>query len=457
MPINSTHTQYNAKQKKWKITRDAIAGEEVLKAGGYIPEFDPPDEKRQEQYVDRAVYLNITGRTQRGLNGAVFRRDPSIELPTQLAYIEEDFDGGGQSLTQLGKETCSDLLAVGRYGLLVDYPSAESGLSKEHVAKLNLKATIATYKAESIIDWRTTKSGGALILTMVRLQEIVMKVKDEFEEVEETQYRVLKLDDGGKYIQQVYNKEGQPVGDEIQPKNSTGERLNYIPFKFVGSEDNRPDCDDPPLYDIAVVNIAHFRNSADHEESLFIHGQGTLFVSSDLSVEDWKKANPDGIVVGARRGHFLGGNGNALLLQVEASGALKIAMDDKEDDMRAIGAKLITSRTGTQTAEAARIDASSETSVLSDIAGNASEAITDALKFTCDFMGGNPDEVKYVLNKSFFDESMTAQDVMALISLEDRGDISKPDTRHRLRNAGWLRADRTDDDIDGDVEDGGGV
>ena len=453
MPVYSVNAKLSKRLKAIELCRDAIEGEDALKAKAttYIPEFEDGDEKRYKAYVIRANYLNVTARTQNGLVGAIFRRDPKTELPTQLEYLLEDFDGGGQSLIQLGKESSLDVLATGRYGFLTDYPAAPEGLTVEQVEAFKVRAAIATYKNESIIDWKTKKVGGATILTQVRLVENVTVPVDEYETKEEKQCRVLSLDDSGNYIQQIFN-EAEELIETIEPKGVTGQRLNYIPFSFAGADNNLPDPDKPPMYDIAKVNISLFRNSADYEESLFIHGQGTLFVSSDMSVDQFTKANPNGVMVGSRKGHFLGANGDAKLVQVEANSAIREAMEDKEDAMKMIGARMATDRTGTQTAEAAKIDSSAETSVLSTITGNVSEAIENALKFACDFMGGDPEKVVFTLNQSFFDETATFQDLMALISLEDRGTIAKADTRAKLRKSGWIDKNRTDAEIDEEAE-----
>lgn len=452
MPVDTQHNEYTANSGKWSVMRDCMAGEDAVKAARnqYLPYFIPHDEARYGQYVQRANYVNVTGRTLKGLVGAIFRRAPQINLPPQLEYLLEDFDGTGQSLDQLGKEICTDLMTTGRYGLLVDYPQAEAGLSAEDVDSRKLRATIATYGAEDIINWRTVAMGGQLILVMVVLRESAEVQVDQFEFIPETRYRVLSLDEG-VYVQRVFNDDGEQVVDDVFPRKADGSLWREIPFQFVGASDNRPSVDTPPLYDLARVNLAHYRNSADLEESLYVHGQGTLFVSSELSVEQWQEANPGGIRVGARTGHFIGAGGKAELLQIQANTAVREAMLDKEDTMRSIGARLISQNAQNQTAEAARIDASAEASVLSVIAGNASEAIESALEYAAGFMGGDPDQVKFALNQSFFDESMTAQDVMALIALEDRRTIGRTDVRAKMRATGWIAENRTDEDLDAEL------
>jgi hypothetical protein len=120
--------------------------------------------------------------------------------------------------------------------------------------------------------------------------------------------------------------------------------------------------------------------------------------------------------------------------------------------MLAIGAKLVSSAAGTETAEAARIRASGDASALETLVGNASEGIEAALEWMAAFMGADAGAVEFALNREFFPETMTAQDVMAFIQLADRGDIAQADVQERLRRAGWIRNDRTSEDIAADVE-----
>ena len=65
-------------------------------------------------------------------------------------------------------------------------------------------------------------------------------------------------------------------------------------------------------------------------------------------------------------------------------------------------------------------------------------------------MIGEPDEKGTVfwLNQSFFDETMTAQDILAQVQLWQQGFIAKSDVRVNLRQGGVLEADRTDELID---------
>jgi hypothetical protein len=341
-------------------------------------------------------------------------------------------------------------MITGCGGLLTDYPSqGGAGLTEADVRQMELRPTIAFYPAESVINFKTIMVGGKAMLSLVVLREYEAIPKDEYEDRLEVRYRVLRFDEKGFYIQQVFDQDGKLVGEPIIPLQGNGARWEEIPFKLTLGES--------PLYDLAMVNIAHYRNSADHEENLYIHGQGTLFINpGEMTAEQFNEANPDGVQVGSRRGHVLGNGGSADMLQIEANSAVAKAMDDKEAQMIMLGARLITIKAQNQTAEAARIAASGEHSVLSDLVGNASEMIEASLEFAAIFAGADPEKVTYQLNDDFWDVSADPSTIMSSIQLLDRQVIAKSDFRTHLRKVGWLEQGRTDEDIDEEVEQAGG-
>lgn len=115
----------------------------------YPLDFSQQNALRNKQYRDGAVYTNVSSRTRNALVGAVFRNDPTYELPPEIEYMAENANGAGLSLTQMAKQTVGNLVEVGRHGIMVDYPPAPEGLSAEESQQY--RAKIVTYTAESII------------------------------------------------------------------------------------------------------------------------------------------------------------------------------------------------------------------------------------------------------------------------------------------------------------------
>ena len=64
------------------------------------------------------------------------------------------------------KDAASDTLLTGRYGLLVDYPQTEEGLTQAQVSTAGLQASLLAYPAESVINWRCEVVNGVKQLTI---------------------------------------------------------------------------------------------------------------------------------------------------------------------------------------------------------------------------------------------------------------------------------------------------
>ena len=402
MPVSTTHPQYNDSLEIWEKTRAATKGGKAVYDGDFLRRFEPEDKARQKQYKKGAYYLNITGRTLDALIGAIFRHDPESEVPTLLDYVEEDADGSGQSLTQVAKEICSNVMQTGRYGILADYPDSPEGLTRDEVQRLELRAYMGLYSAESIRNWKTTTIGGKQMLSLVVLEEHADVSLDEFDSREVIRYRVLRLNEG-VYTVQIYDDEGEPITEEVAP-TAGGSTLDHIPFHIIGAANN-----------------------------------------------------PNGVIVGARAGHFLGPNGKFTTATAPESSSLRVALQDLREEMASIGAKLVSKGGQAETAETARNNMASEMSVLDTLVGNVSEGIEAALEDMALFQGASPEQVSFKLNDDFFDESIDPQMIMAGIALVDRGITAKKDLQDFLRAKGYIDYNRTNEEIDAEADDSLGV
>ena len=450
MPVSETHTDYDKNLDKWELTRNAATGLSFEEARNYIPRRTHEEQDQYYQRVEKAIYTNYTGRTREGLKGAIFRLPPRIELPPDMEFMLDNADGAGQSLTQVAKLAADELMETGRFGLLADYPMVDEELTVEQVRRMGLQPHIATYTAESIINWHVHVLNGRRQLGMLVLKENSPVHYDEFTWDYVDRYRVLRLNTDQQYTQQLYDENGDPITEEIVIRGASGQPFDYIPFQFIGSRDNLSTIDEPILYDIARVNIGHFRNSADQENNLSVHGGGTLVVSTDMSPEAFQAANPGGVTVGENSGLILSEGGKAELLQLDAANAIGAEMTHKEQMMVQIGAKIIT-KTGQRTAEEARIQETSENSMLDTMVGNINEAFTKVLYDCRAFISATDAEIVFSLNDDFWQDSIAATEIIAMIQSNDAGVMPKIDIVRRLMDAGWIQSEGTAEDILSDI------
>lgn len=449
--VKSTHTDYDANLKRWQKVRNVLAAncKTYLRDVG-ASEPDPKiAKKRQDEYADGAIFYNFTKRTLSGMVGAVMRKDPEIDLPAQLEYLKTNCDGSGIGLVQHAQDTLTELDSLGRGGLLVDAPQAKAATRAEQNAG-RLNPRILFYTAENIIHWHYRKVGSTKVLDMVILREQYEYQVDGQEfwwECGEL-YRVLEIVEG-RYRQRVFafGHDGEQLGHE--EVIDIGERID-IPFTFIGSDNNDGTVDAPPLEALSDVNIGHYRNSADVEDSSYICSQPTLMLypGENMDPNTFKELNPSGIRIGSRTGHNLGAGGAAELIQATESNLARSLMADKENQAVMIGAQLITP-TIQVTAEAARLQRGADTSIMATIAKNVSMAYEQAIAWCAEFVNATG-EIVFELNTEFFMQQLTAQDRAAWIADINAGLLPARSYYAAMRAAGTTNW--TDEEIEDELE-----
>lgn len=451
MSVDFQHSEYKMYLPEWQTVQDCCDGQHAIKRQRekYLKPMEgvTTRDKRYLAYLHRALFVNFTGKTREGLTGAIFRNSPEIKIPSETEYLIKNSDGSGESLVSLSKDVTGEVISKGRNILLVDYPRVANNLTLEEFNELAPKATINRYTAENFINWRVEVINGQKIMTLAVLCETYDADDDEFSYEEEKQYRVLRLDNG-VYTQQLYREDGA-VEEPYAPKMADGSTFSFIPMFVIGSENNDTTVDVPPLGDIANVNVAHYRNSADLEENCFVHGQLTLGVSSSMSFSQFQEANPEGILVGSMAGHFLGESGGFSSIQASENQLADKLMERKEEQMRKLGARMIAT-SGTKTATQSLIEAAGETSIMTTIAQNVSEGVKKCIEW-CGLFMGTTDEVTFDLSTKFFDEVQDPQVLMAAMQLNEAGILSKSDMQNLARAQGVIPETRTNQEIDSDL------
>jgi len=453
MSVNYIRKELQAVARIYTLIRDCIAGQFAIKAKGttYLPKPNADDlseenRVRYDSYLERAVFYNVTARTLRGLVGQIFLRDPVIEVPVLLQSVVDDANGEGISLSQIAKRTVQQVLSYGRAGLFVDYPATLGGASRLELEQGYIRPTIEGYAPWDIINWRTMSRGTKEILSLVVLREEYVLKDDSFEETLAVRYRVLRLGQSvGNPFFAEYNDfytvelwaslEGKfGIAESYQPTDANGNLFNELPFTFVGAENNDSEIDNAPLCDIANLNVAHYRNSADYEESCFIVGQPTLIAVG--ITEEWNKNVLGGrLSFGSRGGIALPQGADAKLIQAESNTMVFEAMELKERQMVALGAKLVEQEKVQRTATEANLETASENSTLASSAKNVSAAYEWALGKCAEFTGATG-PIKFELNTDFDLSAMSATDRAEVVKSWQAGALTFGEMRSVMKKAG---------------------
>jgi hypothetical protein len=454
MTVRATHRQYDTYLPKWQRCRDAASGQDAIYAGqtNYLPKLKDQTDEDYLAYMKRATFFNATWRTISCLAGMLFRKPPKIEAPAvtsaMLATVTED----GQPIGIFAREVVEECLKVGRLGILVDYPPVDvSQITQADAMLLNLRPTMAVYRTETIINWKTQVIANQRILTMIVLTEEHEEPTDEFESTCEDRYRVLDLveaknDDGSTslaYRVRIFKSEETTkadvqIGDDLFPLIN-GTKMQFIPFYFLSADDTSIEPDDPPLIDLVDLNISHYRVTADYEHGCHFTGLPTGYICG------YQKEEGQKIYLGSQsmlifpdpttKVDFLEFSGAGL-------GELQFNLSRKEQQMAVLGARMLEAqKRAAESAEAAGIHRAGENSMLADVAQAIGLGMTAALQTFSDWAGGNG-VVSFELNRDFFPRVMSPEELSSLVASWQQGAISKQTLFEQLQ-AGQIIAEGT--------------
>lgn len=464
MSVTNVRPEVSENLKTWRMVRDAVAGSRAVKGGDYLVPVNGHDESRENEERNRArlagaVYFNATGRTLQALTGIAFGKWPGVTLPAGLEFLTDDADGSGVGIINLSQLTVSNVLQAGGAALLVDYPQTDKPASRADVQAGYVRPTITLYPRESVINWRLVPRGARSVLGMAVIHETVEEW-DGFDRAEIEQYRVLKLgrldgeDDTApeRYIVQIWRRNGGAwfVDSEWVPLDASGAPWQEIPLAFIGATNNDPIPDTPPLYDLAEMNLAHFRNSADYEESLYYAGQAQTWVIGADS--HWlEEAQKSGLYVGSRAIGVAPAGGDVKLLQAEPVSALADEMRHKVELMAQLGARLVAPGEAVRTATQSASEEKTANSVLSLVCDNVSDAFRAALRWCAKFTG-DTGETDFSISTEFSGLQFDAQQLTAAIAAVQGGLMPATDFWTYLRALGLIDATKGDEEIRDELE-----
>lgn len=456
------HPSFVSLQPRWALINDAIEGETAIKKGRekYLPRPNAADTSdaanhRYTAYITRAMFYNATGHTHRGLVGQVFTKETQKKVAPLLDKLVEDANGGNVSLDGLARKVLGRVLAFGRCGLLADYPVTSGPQTMRDVEMGNVRPTISCFDPWDVINWRVEQRGAKQALTLVVIREMAITSDDGFEQKATEYFRVLRLTPEGVYVVEIWemikDKADYAMVSQFVPTDGSGKTWSEIPFIFVGSENNDPEPDSPPMYDLASLNIAHYRNSADYEESCFMCGQPTP-VFTGMTQKWVDEVLKGGVQLGSRTAVCLPVGANAELLQATANSMPFEAMQHKERQMVALGAKLVEQKFVQRTATESGIDEAVQTSILESVAMNVSSAFTQMLKHCARFLGQNEDECEYSISTDFAAARMQPQELAALIAAWQSRAIAFDELRENLRRGGiaYMETDEVVESLEND-------
>ncbi len=429
-------------------------GERAVKASGerLLPALGGQTPDEYEKYKDRGSFYNALKKTIQAMVGSLLRKDPIVEVPADMEDMLDRITVDNKGFDELARTVSDGVVTFGRIGLLVD---------KDDQA--DSEPYVAVYSALNIINWRTEIIDGQekLVLLVLREQVAVADPTDIYEVETVWQYRVFRLineymDDQGQLVElaepilevAIYRDSDDTgtgivqYGDTMYPE-ILGAPLDFIPFEFIGSLDNTPEPNEPPLLDVANLNIAHWKFSVDLAHGLHYTALPTPWAVGFNTDQE--------LYVGGTKAWVTEEPGGSCgYLEFTGSGlkAIESYLNKLETQMATLGAQLLQDRrTGVEAAETARIRQTSETVTLITISKSISDGLTKTLQMVEMWRGSEPSEdTSVTMNTDFIETKITPQEITALLQTLLAGKISLDTFLYNLKEGEMFPPDREIDD-----------
>lgn len=429
--VETKHKNFNLFYSKWIRMRHTFAGNDAMKenATKYIPPLSGQTPDQYKEVINRETFENYTLATAKGMSGLIFAKSPVIELGTQLTALAENIDLAGSNLIDLAQNAVNEVSETGRIGLLVDMitPNIEitSTLQEQ---QLNLRPYIKTYTTENIINWDTQLINNRAELSFLVLSEPYM-VRTGFTFEDKVRYRVYELIEGICTVRvfEENNKAFNLVSEVIV--RMQGKAIDFIPFVSITSEKLSIDPVNPPLLDLADINISHWYLNVERRNALHFVGFPSIY-----GVGIQKRANEE-VKLGAGTINIFD-NPQAKLdflqLSAEGLGSVEKALEEKKNAMLALGAKILAPESASQISEnTMQMKTAGQRAVNILIADTVSRGIEKALGFVASWVGETV-VPKFQLNTDYNLSEMNPQMLAQIYAGKQMGILRNEDVYYNL-------------------------
>ncbi len=451
MAVDTQHEDYTNSVATWQFCRDMIAGDDAVKAKKetYVPRLSEQDDTQYLAMLNRPVYEGYTSRTLDGMTGLIFSKAPAVEAPESLKLSFDNIDLAGKTLTDLAQDTVEDVFATDRVGLLVDRASVDTkGMTNGEVEALKLRPFIKAYPTESIINWKYDSINNQQVLSLVVLKESKEKWSDEFTSEKETIYRVLSLEKG---IYRVRIFENQTKGEgknavtqwiatsDIYPKMNNAP-MTEIPFIGITSTSLGLDVKKPPLYDMAKVNLTHFKTNVEYYHGMHFTALPTPYMTGYQSDDDEEiKIGSTSILTLSDPSATLG----YLEFSGDGLGTLEREKTNQKETMVVLGSNMLQSDKKTAEAEntVAMRNAGQNASIVS-VADTVSRGIELALNIANKW-NSSLEKVTYKLNTDYNLIKLDAQSLTAYVQAWLSGAMSHEELFLNLQKGELIKESKT--------------
>ena len=437
---STPRSEVAAMQARAAVCQTLDGGTEAMREARetYLPKWKAEDPADWEARLKCTTLFPALPRTLDTMVGKPFSEPVVVEAPSAIMGHTENIDMAGRDLDTFARDITRAALRDGITWVLVDYPRVGPAPNLAAERATGARPYWVHVPLSNMIGWKTQSIGGKVTLSQLRIREAVEVDVDEWTTKIEQRTRVLTpgwvkvYDSNGGLVE-----EGPTSMQEIPLVAFYGKRTGFFTAE-------------PPLSDLAWLNVQHWQSGSDQRNIL--HKARVPFLAADADNRDERSSElafSAGIFVGFENLHSVSFDSGPI-----ASGRQDLL--DLEDQMRRVAGELLSRTAGDKSATEAGLEASEGGAWLKGKIRTFQDALEECFRFHGAWMK-ETSPVTVTLSMDWDEAEVSAQILQQLTTARQAGIISQEVYSHNIQAAGLMPEGRTVDQEMASIESEGPV
>lgn len=440
MKVNDTDPRVSAMQLDWELIDTLLGGTRAMRLAGerYLPRYSMESDQDYKARLQTATLFPALAQTVRNLTGRVFGEtlQPEEDVPAWIrSDIWPDIDLQDANGHVFAREWWRYGVSHGLCHVLVEGPPSTEIRTQADQRAAGARPYCILIKPQRVLGWMHDADGqlSQLRLTWSRTE------REEFGETTVPQVRVydrVQTDAGWRVQARDFEqvKRGDAQAEWVMVNGPVLTGLEFIPLATFYTGKTAPMVAEPPLRELAHLNAKHWAMEASADSLLQVASVPVLCATG---VDETTK-----ITVGANAAVNL--PLGADLKYVEHTGQAISTGADRlkalEEQMKAIGARLIEPNTGTKTATQAGEDAQQANSTLAGWVQDFGDSMAALLDIIASYRG-EPKGGRVEIHADLDPDSVPNETAQVLLKAQAQGMISPQTLFHELQRRGLVSGD----------------
>jgi hypothetical protein len=381
--------------------RDIIKGGAHMRSRGevYLPKFPMESAEDYKSRKDSTWLFNGVKKARDDISGRVFEK-PVVLADQEGPLFEwcQNIDLEGRDLSNFAADVFK--ASIGGPGIsfiMADAPPRGEEVTRGQAEAMGLRPYLVGLSLEQVVGWKWELANNAPVLTQFRImEEVEDEARDEYSDDTVQQIRVLSLEEGRVAVR-LFRKNDKDKWVQHGDDMPTDFPQIYVVPIYTGRTGFF--TAEPPLAEIAELNLAHWRVQSDKSNCLHKSLSPLLFMKQMAELGEGGD-----VVVNSAGFGFTGSSDNADMKWVEITGsgidAGSNELEEIKDQMKQMGLQLISERIGVSTATGDSIDEGKTVTRIRMWADDLKDAIEIALGWMAEIAGIEA-ETEVVISKDF--------------------------------------------------------